>query len=114
MLPNIEQMKSLARWALAWASGIATGYLGAKGVLTADQLSQVAGFFNSETVVTLLVSGGAAVWGLVTHTQTNAVAVVAEMPDTSVTNEGRTIQVLAPALASAAKAAAPNPVGAKK
>jgi hypothetical protein len=106
MLPNIEQTKSLVRWGLAWFSGIATGYVGAMGILTPEQLSQVAGFFNSETVVTMIIGGGAAAWGLVAHTQSNAVAVVAAMPDTTVSPSGATINVHTPELAKAAAAAA--------
>jgi hypothetical protein len=114
MLPNTEQMKSLVRWALTWASGVAGGYLGAKGWLTADQLSQVAGFFSSETVVTLIVAAGAAVWGLLAHTQANAVAVVAEMPGTVVSPNGNEIKVVDPTLAVAAAKAATTSLGEKK
>jgi hypothetical protein len=114
MLPNNEQLKSLVRWALSWASGVAIGVLTAKGWLTPDQLAQVSSFFSSETLVTLLVSAGAAVWGLVAHTQTNAVAVVAEMPGTVVSPSGSSISMIDSALATAAAKAATDSVGAKK
>jgi hypothetical protein len=81
---NPEQAKSSARWFVATFGGAAAGWFAAKGWFTIDQVTSV---LNSETTISILASAAVFVWGLFTHTQKNAVAVVdtiAKQPDSPV------------------------------
>lgn len=81
---NPEQVKSAVRWLIATFGGIVAGWFAAKGWFTIDQVNSV---LNSPATVSLIVSVVAGIWGLVTHTQANAVAVVdtiAKQPDSPV------------------------------
>jgi hypothetical protein len=49
------------------------------------------------------------IWGLVVHTQANAIAIVAKLPSTDVSAAGTTIKILDPALAKVAQANATPP-----
>jgi hypothetical protein len=70
---NPEQAKSSARWFVATFGGAAAGWFAAKGWFTIDQVTSV---LNSETTISILASAAVFIWGLFTHTQKNAVAVV--------------------------------------
>ena len=81
---NIDQAKSAVRWFVSTFGGMIAGWFMAKGWFTVDQVMSV---LNSPTVLSLaasLIVGG---WGLMVHTQKNAVAVVdtiAKQPDSPV------------------------------
>lgn len=81
---NPEQVKSTARWFVATFGGVIAGWFAAKGWFTVDQVTSV---LNSPTTISIIASIAAGVWGLATHTQANAVAVVdtiAKQPDSPV------------------------------
>jgi hypothetical protein len=81
---NQEQLKSGVRWIIATFGGVIAGWFAAKGWFTIDQVTSV---LNSPTTVSVIVSIASLIWGLLTHTQTNAVAVVdtiAKQPDSPV------------------------------
>lgn len=81
---NPEQLKSAIRWVIsAFGAGIA-GWFAAKGWFTVDQVTSV---LNSETTISIILAIASGAWGLFTHTQRNAVAVVdtiAKQPDSPV------------------------------
>lgn len=84
MTPNIEQVKSALRWLITTFGGVVAGWFAAKGWFTIDQVTSV---LNSPTTISILASVAAGIWGLVTHTQTNAVTIVdtiAKQPDSPV------------------------------
>lgn len=70
---NTEQVKSAIRSLITTFGGVIAGWFAAKGWFTIDQVTSV---LNSPTTLSILASVAAGIWGLVTHTQTNAVAVV--------------------------------------
>lgn len=70
---NQEQVKSAIRSLITTFGGIIAGWFAAKGWFTIDQVTSV---LNSPTTISILASVAAGIWGLVAHTQTNAVAVV--------------------------------------
>lgn len=81
---NPEQVKSAVRWLIATFGGVVAGWFAAKGWFTIDQVNSV---LNSPATASLVVSIIAGAWGLFTHTQSNAVAVVdkiAKLPDSPV------------------------------
>lgn len=81
---NTEQVKSSVRWLIATFGGVVAGWFAAKGWFTIDQVTSV---LNSPTTLSVIVTLVSLVWGLFTHTQTNAVAVVdtlAKQPDSGV------------------------------
>jgi len=81
---NTEQAKSAVRSLVATFGGLVAGWFAAKGWFTIDQVTSV---LNSPTTISLLASAAVFVWGLFTHTQKNAVAVVdtiAKQPDSPV------------------------------
>jgi hypothetical protein len=100
---NAEQVKSAIRWAIATFGGTVAGWFAAKGWFTIDQVTSV---LNSPTTISLIASIAVGIWGLVTHTQQNAVAVVdkiAKQPDSPVkavvtepTQEGRELAAAIP------------------
>lgn len=75
---NEEQVKSGVRWAVATFGGVVAGWFAAKGWFTIDQ---VTGVLNSPVFLSLAGSLIMGAWGLVTHTQKNAVNVVNNMPE---------------------------------
>lgn len=84
MTPNIEQIKSALRWLLTTFGGVIAGFFVAKGWFTIDQVTSV---LNSPALISIAASIVVGVWGLFTHTQTNAVKVVdtiAKQPDSPV------------------------------
>lgn len=84
MAPNIEQVKSLLRWLITTFGGGIAGFFVAKGWFTIDQVTSV---LNSPVLISTVASIIVGIWGLVTHTQTNAVKVVddiAKNPDSPV------------------------------
>lgn len=84
MSPNIEQVKSGLRWLITTFGGGIAGFFVAKGWFTIDQVTSV---LNSPALVSLAASIIVGIWGLLVHTQTNAVAVVdtiAKQPDSPV------------------------------
>jgi hypothetical protein len=106
---NTEQIKSAIRWLIgAFGMGLA-GWFAHSGYVSQQQVMDV---LNSPVFMSLAVSLVSAVWGLVTHTQSNAVAVVAKIaadPTSSVvgvvtTNDaaGRTLANSLPAEVAAA------------
>jgi hypothetical protein len=117
---NQEQAKSAVRWLLSTFGGVIAGWFAAKGWFTIDQVTSV---LNSPTTISVLASLAAGVWGLMAHTQANAVAVVDTMAKdpgspvkavvTEPTPEGRALAeslpgnttVVAGSVAAAAKAA---------
>lgn len=70
---NQEQVKSAIRSLITTFGGVIAGWFAAKGWFTIDQVTSV---LNSPTTLSILASIAAGAWGLVTHTQKNAVAVV--------------------------------------
>lgn len=100
---NPEQVKSGARWLISTFGGMIAGWFAAKGWFTVDQVTSV---LNSPTTISIIASIAAGAWGLVTHTQANAVAVVdtiAKQPDSPVkavvterTQEGRDLAATLP------------------
>jgi hypothetical protein len=100
---NIEQAKSALRSFVATFGGFIGGWFAAKGWFTVDQVTSV---LNSPTTISLLASIAVFVWGLLTHTQKNAVTVVdaiAKEPDSPVkavvvepTTEGRELAAAMP------------------
>lgn len=66
---NQEQIKSAVRWLV----GLAGGFLVGKGWVKADQVTAL---LSNEAVIGGLGAAGVLVWGMFTHTQANAVAVV--------------------------------------
>jgi hypothetical protein len=84
MNPNPEQVKSAVRWLITTFGGGVAGWFAAKGWFTIDQVTSVINSPTTVAVVAALVSGA---WGLITHTQKNAVTVVdtiAKQPDSPV------------------------------
>lgn len=75
---NQEQAKSALRWGVATFGGVIAGFFGATGFLSTDLIMSV---LNSETFLGLGASVAVGAWGLFTHTQANAVAVVNAMPE---------------------------------
>ncbi len=73
---NNEQIKSSVRWVLATFGGVVAGWGAHSGWFTSDQILSV---LNSETAIGLVTTGIGLVWGLITHTQANSVAVVTAM-----------------------------------
>ncbi len=81
---NPEQAKSAVRSLVATFGGLVAGWFAAKGWFTIDQVTSV---LNSPTTISLLASVAVFVWGMFTHTEKNAVAVVdtiAKQPDSAV------------------------------
>lgn len=70
---NQEQFKSAIRSLITTFGGLIAGWFAAKGWFTIDQVTSV---LNSPTTISILASIAAGAWGLVAHTQKNAVAVV--------------------------------------
>lgn len=66
---NQEQVKSLVRWLVSFAGG----FIVAKGWIKAEQLTAL---LSNEAVMGGLGAGAVLIWGMFTHTQANAVAVV--------------------------------------
>lgn len=75
---NEEQVKSGVRWVISTFGGVVAGWFAAKGWFTIDQ---VTGLLNSPLVISGLSTLGVLIWGLITHTKTNMVAVVDKMPE---------------------------------
>ncbi len=75
--PNTEQIKSALRWFVSTFGGVIAGWFAAKGYFTVDQVVSV---LNSPVVISTVASLAVFVWGLATHTQGNAVAVVDAIP----------------------------------
>ncbi len=91
MTPNWQQAESALRTLIAVFGGIAIG----RGWITADQL-QLLGSPEVWAAIGTLVSFGVAAWGMFAHSKTNAVAVVAAMPEvakveTTATPEGKAL-----------------------
>ena len=81
---NQEQLKSFVRSVLSTFGGVIAGWFAAKGWFTIDQVTSV---INSPTTISIIVALVSGAWGLVVHTQANAVAVVdaiAKQPDSPV------------------------------
>jgi len=81
---NTEQLKSSIRWLIATFGGVVAGWFAAKGWFTVDQVMSV---LNSPTMLSLAVSLVAGAWGLLAHTEKNAITVVdtiAKKPDSPV------------------------------
>jgi hypothetical protein len=85
-----EQMKSFARWVLTLIGGLVAGWAAKTGWITADQ---VMAFFNSDTLIGLVVSGLALAWSMISKTDKGVVASAAALPGTTV--------VTTPAIAAA-------------
>jgi hypothetical protein len=75
---NEEQVKSGLRTFLATFGGLIAGWFAAKGWFTINQVESV---LNSPTFISLAGSVIVGIWGIVTHTQKNAVAVVATIAE---------------------------------
>lgn len=100
---NQEQIKSAIRSLITTFGGGIAGWFAAKGWFTIDQVTSV---LNSPTTISILASIAAGAWGLISHTQTNAIAVVdsiAQQPNSPVkavinkdTPEGRNIAAALP------------------
>ena len=76
MTLNTEQVKSAIRWLIgAFGMGLA-GWFAHSGYVSQQQVMDV---LNSPAFLSFAVSLVGAIWGLVAHTQSNAVAVVAQI-----------------------------------
>lgn len=74
---NPEQAKTSVRWFVATFGGALAGYFAAwSGWFSAGQ---IIGALNSEAFLSIAASIVMLVWGLITHTQKNAIAVVDTM-----------------------------------
>jgi hypothetical protein len=73
---NEEQTKSGIRSILIGVAGIALGWFANGGYVSADQIS---GIMSSPVFISFVTMISGAIWGLITHKQSNAVAVVAAM-----------------------------------
>jgi hypothetical protein len=73
---NTEQIKSLVRSLVSTFGGVIAGFFVGKGWFTSDQVMSV---ITSETFIGLAASGIVAGWGFITHSEKNAVAVVADI-----------------------------------
>ena len=74
--PNPEQIKSAVRWLVtAFGAGFA-GWLAHSGYVTAGQVTDA---LNSPAFMGLAVAVISGIFGLLTHTQSNAVAVVTKI-----------------------------------
>lgn len=74
---NPEQAKSSVRWFVSTFGGVLAGYFAAwSGWFSADQ---IIGAINSPTFLAIASTIVMWVWGLMSHTQTNAVSVVNEI-----------------------------------
>lgn len=81
---NQEQVKSALRSIITMFDDLIAGWFAAKGWFTIDQVNSI---INSPTTLSVATSIVMLVWGLFTHTQANAVAVVdtiAKQPDSPV------------------------------
>lgn len=112
---NQEQVKSAIRWVMTTFGTFVAGWFAAKGWFTVDQ---VVGVLNSPTVIGLITSGVMLAWGMITHTKTNAVAVVDKMNEvagvvTKPTVDGRALanSVLSSTVVSSGTGAAANIAG---
>jgi len=77
---NQEQAKALLRTLGATFGGSIMGWFASKGWhLSPDDAKSLVAILQSPELLGLLASGLAAIWGLVSHTQANSVAVVAAM-----------------------------------
>ena len=90
---NQEQVMSVVRDVLQIVGTFLTTY----GVINSGQWQPIAGGVLMMAPV---------IWGIYTHTQANAVAVVAAAPGTIVSADGKSITIVDRTLATAAKAAA--------
>lgn len=110
---NPEQAKSSVRWAVTAFGGMVAGFLAGKGWVSADTVMSA---LNSEAFLSFAATVVMLIWGLVTHTEGNAIATVAAIADdptspvrgivTANTNEGR---ALANSIETKAVAAAGTP-----
>ncbi len=98
---NLEQIKSIIRDILQILGTMLVSFK--LFAITDETWSVIAG------AIMMLVP---VVWGILNHTQANAVAVVAELKSSEVSMDGRVITLHTPALARAAKEAA-TPLDAK-
>jgi hypothetical protein len=85
---NEEQAKSAVRSVITAAGGIVIGWFASKGWhLSPDDTKNITALLQSPEFIGVLLSASGALWGHLTHTQTNAVAVVdaiAKQPDSPV------------------------------
>lgn len=70
---NEEQVKSAIRSLVSTFGGAIAGWFAAKGWFSVDDVLHV---LNSPTVISIIASAIMGGWGLIVHTQKNAVAVV--------------------------------------
>lgn len=108
---NSEQVKSLLRGIIATFGGIIAGFFAAKGWFSVDQVTSV---LNSPMFLGLATSGVMYIWGLLAHTDKNAVAVVTAMADNPASPVQGVIVAPSPAgrdLAAAIPGAAIAPAG---
>jgi hypothetical protein len=73
---NTEQIKSGVRWVVATFGGMVAGFFAGKGWVSSETVMQI---LTSETFIGIVASAAALVWGMFTHTQQNAVAVVGKI-----------------------------------
>lgn len=76
MEPNIEQIKGQLRTYIGVFGGVIAGWFAHSGYVTADQ---VLGVLNSPAFLGVAAAVVSAVWSMIAHKQSNAVAVVAAM-----------------------------------
>ena len=95
MGPNLEQVKSVVRDLLQIVGTMLVSFK--LFAITEENWSLITG------IVIMLVP---IIWGLFNHTEKNAVAVVAELKKTAVSEDGKVITLHDPELVEAAKAAA--------
>jgi len=74
--PNQEQIKSAIRWLITAFGMGAAGWFAHSGYITQAQVMDI---FNSPTFMTIAVAVVSGIFGLLNHTQANAVAVVSKI-----------------------------------
>lgn len=115
--PNPEQTKSVIRWLIgAFGMGLA-GWFAHSGYISQQQAMDI---LNSPAFLSAAVSVVGVVWGLMAHTQSNAVSVVAKIaadPNSPIvgvvttnTAEGRALATSMPAEVQAAGTAGANSI----
>lgn len=74
--PNTEQTKMIVRWFITAFGMSLAGWFAHSGYVSQQQVMDV---LNSPAFLSAAVSVVGAIWGMIAHTQSNAVAVVAKI-----------------------------------
>jgi hypothetical protein len=61
--------------------GVAVGFLGAKNILTPEQLDQISTVFNSEEFAAIIVPIGTLIWSMFVHSNSSIIKNAANLPE---------------------------------